>query len=844
MLRLTLRSALAHRTRLALTSLAVVLGVAFVTGTLVLTDTMRATVDTMVADAFAPIDVAVLGLEDAAAGPLQPARTPVPAAALDDVRAVDGVAAAVASVQGPAVLLDDAGEPLGGSMTPAIGTAASTDERLSTVEVRDGRLPTVAGEVAVDAATATDHGLVVGDEVDVVAGGPVTAQTITGIVAWAGADEGAGFTLTLFDPSTAHDLFAIDGDYASIHVLAEDGTDVADLRSAIAAATADLPVEVLTGDELRAAESASATEELAFLDQALLGFAAVALFVGAFIILNTFSIIVAQRTRELAMLRALGASRRKVLTTVLGEALVTGVLGATGGIGLGLGVAVGLRALLDELGLSLPTTDLVIAPTTIVTAAVVGIGVTLVAAVLPALRSLQVPPVAAMAAVALPTTTGPGRGRTIAGAVATVFGVLALAAGLFADAGLLAVGGGAVLVLVGFSLLAPLFTRPVLSALAAPVRRTRDLRGELAAENALRNPQRTAATASALMIGLGLVSFAAIFGASITASAASAIGESFRAEFNVRPAGANGVALPDDVTEALADVDGVDVAMPMRSANLSRDAVPLLAIGVDPDVVDEVVALAVVDGDLAGLADGGLAVKESIAVREAWSIGDTVELDTPTGTLTLPLAATIDSGIDASWFLANDTIERAVAGSQVAQVFVDLEEGLEVADVRSDLEAALTGYPTTQLLDSAELQASVEERVDQVLGLLTALLLLSIVIAIVGLVNTLSLSVFERTRELGLLRAVGASRGQVRAMVRWEAVLVAGLGAVLGLTVGVLFGWLLVRALTEQGITTFALPGAQLVAAFVGAGLAGVLASVAPARRAARVDVLRALQAT
>ena len=841
MWRITSRNILAHKTRLALTGLAVVLGVAFVSGTLVLTDTMRATFDTLMGEAYEGVDVVVRGTEEfsAAIGPT--ARGPVPADVVDTVAAIDGVAGVEGEVQGSAQLIGPDGERLGLPQAPALGGQAPELEHLYAVELRDGRYPAVAGEVAIDAATAAANDLGVGDTVDVVTTGPVSTQTIVGIVGYGELDNLAGATLTLFDRETAFALFSADGGYQAVNVDAADGVDPAVLRDRIAAAVGP-DLETLTGEEMSADASADIAEGLGFFSTALLGFAAVSLFVGAFIIFNTFSITVAQRTRELALLRAVGAGRRQVLGSVLGEAFATGLVGAVVGTGLGVGVAAGLRALLDAFGMTMPDGDLVFAPRTAVTGLAIGVLVTMVAATGPALRSLKVAPVAAMQAVAVPPVTRIGRTRTVAGSLVTLIGVALLATGLFGEAGMPAVAGGAVLVMLGFTALSALVTRPILTLMSWPVERGRGTAGELATRNALRNPRRTASTASALMIGLGLVSFVVIFAASLTASTAAAIDDSFRAELTVRST-VPGQGFPDEVGDVLADVPGVATVMPMRYVDVRHDGEMLFAAGMDAETVAEVVNVEIVAGDLADLAAGGLAVEEAVADEQGWTVGDVITLEfAATGAQQIPLRAIVDANVDVSWFLANETIAANVRAPQVGQLFVKLDDGAALDEVRPALEAALAAYPTVEALDQAELQADIEAQIDQLLGLMTALLLLSVVIALFGLVNTLSLSVFERVRELGLLRAVGASRRQVRAMIRWEAVMIAGLGATLGVVLGTLFGWLTVRALADEGFTTFSMPAGQLVAAFAAAGVAGVLAAVTPARRAGRVDVLTALQ--
>lgn len=421
-----------------------------------------------------------------------------------------------------------------------------------------------------------------------------TSQEITGIVGYGEADSLAGATLTLFDAATAFEAFAVDGGYAALNVEAVDGIGRDELSDRVAAVVSD-DLTVMTGDEMGASASAQIADSLGFLNSALMAFAGISLFVGAFIIFNTFSIIVAQRTRELALLRAVAASRRQVLGSMLFEALATGLVGSVVVIGAGLGVASGLRAAMNSAGMPLPEGQLVFAGRTVVVGLLVGVVVTLVAALGPAMRSLRVPPVAAMQSVAVPPSAKLSRTRLVLGSLLTVAGIGLLVFGLFAEDGVAVVGVGAVLVAFGFSLLAALVTRPVLSTMGWPVERGLGVRGELATQNALRNPRRTASTASALMIGLGLVSFVVVLAASITASTAATITDTFRADLSVRAAAAGPGGFSPEVVDALASVEGVETAMPMVDADFRYDDKVLFGSGLDPETYDEVVSMDAVE---------------------------------------------------------------------------------------------------------------------------------------------------------------------------------------------------------------------------------------------------------
>ncbi len=877
MLRATLRGIAAHKLRLGLTAVAIILGSAFVAGTLVLTDTMRASFDAIFAQTTSGVDVGVRGTQAFTSAFGERGRVPVEVA--DLLAEVDGVAVVGPEVEGSAQLLDADGRPVGGQGPPALAFNTPVDEEVAGIELRDGRYPRQAGEIAVDAFTAERLDLALGDRVQVVAGGPVRSETVVGTIGFGELDNLGGSTITIFDNATALELFGAEG-YTLVSLAAEEDVSAGVLLERVEAALAEAgygladpdptagatadpgagadaasggenasgDLEVLTGAELADASTAEVGQFLGFFTTALLIFAGVALLVGAFLIANTFSIIVAQRTRELALLRAVGASRRQVLVSVLSEAALVALAGSLLGLVLGTALASGLRALLDAFGIALPASDLVLAVRTVIVTLTVGVVVTLVAALAPALKSLRVPPVAALQAVAAPPPPRFGRGRYVAAGLVLVAGVASLAAGLFGDAGISAVAAGAAITLIGAALLAPLVTRPLVRALGAPVAGIAGVRGQLARENALRSPRRTAATASALMIGLALVSFVLIFGASISASAAAAIEESFLAEYVVSGPGQgdpSAAGLPQSAVDDLRQLDEVAVASPQRVAQLRYGTSTPFVVAGDPDTITEVLAIDVVSGSLDDFALGGVLVADDLAERDNLAAGDVIDVEfATTGTAELAVRAIIDGeGLDSDILLDSETLLANVPRAPITAISVRLAQGTEVAEARPALEGVLEPYPTARLLDRDEIREDIQSQVNQLLGLLSALLAMSVIIALFGIVNTLSLSVFERVRELGLLRAVGATRAQVRSMIRWEAVLIAVLGATFGLAIGVLFGWLVVTALAGQGITELGLPAGQLIASVILAALAGVVAAILPARRAARTEILRAIAA-
>lgn len=838
MLHATLKSLLARKLRLALTALAVVLGVAFVSGTFILTDTLRSTFDDLFDSSQTAADLQVAGVisEDT----VGPAATVSPAM-VEELAGIEGVEAVSPVIEGFAQLLDAEGEPVGGEGPPTIGTVVPRDETLSDLSLAEGRWPENAGEIAVDLNTSDSAGFSVGDTVDYIANGPLAQAKIVGITTFGALDDAAvQLTFTTFDAQTALDVVSPDGNWSSVDIGLTDGVETTQVTDRIERAVGG-DYDVLTAAEVAEQGQVDFDTILGFFTTGLLVFAGVSLFVGAFIIYNTFTIIVAQRTRELALLRAVGASRRQVLNSVLVEAGVVGLLGSIAGLVLGFGVAIGLRALLAGFDIDLPEGPLVFAARTVIVSFVIGVGVTVLSALGPALKSVRVPPVAALQAVAVPPPARLGRLRSVLGVVVLVGGLALLGFGLFGGAGIQATGAGAGLVILGAAMVSQWVTRPALAVLGWPVARL-GIRGQLAQQNAQRSPRRTASTASALMIGLGLVAFVLIFGASIRASVTDAIEQAFLADFQLSSRNFGEIA--PEVAERVRGLEEVDAAAALGAVEVKvADEDPTLAFGVDATALGQTFSLETTAGDLSAIDEGDIAVTDEVGERLDLAVGDTVPVTFADQVRELTVSALfIDDGGLGSEYLVNDAVaDTANPAAGDLGVLISLADGVEPDAGRSALETALVEFPTVAVDDSQDIEDQVAQGVNQLLGLLSALLGLSIVIALFGIVNTLSLSVFERTREIGLLRAVGGSKAQTRAMIRWEAVLISILGAAFGIVVGVLFGWLAVRALADEGLGTFSVPVAQLALGVAAAAIAGVVAAILPARRAARTDILRAL---
>jgi putative ABC transport system permease protein len=843
-LRVALKGLLGHKLRFALTTAAVVLGVTFLAGSFVLTDSIQAAFDSLFDDAYAGSDVfvnPVATVEDVTAQGRGPN---LPASLLDEVVAVDGVAEATGLVEDTAQVLDDDGEPVGAPGAPGI---AESYHPAGPVDIVLGEPPSGAGEVAIDRTSADRLDVQPGDEVELFVMGERRRYTVSGITSFGSSGDLLGATVSTFDLATAQELFGRTDAFDSIAVTAVDGVDAEDLRDRLAAAVATDDVEVVTAEEEADSAKAQVGQVLGFLTTALLVFAGVALFVSAFIITNTFSIVVAQRSREFALLRALGASSGQVRAAVLVEAASVGLVASLLGVLLGIGTAVGIRGALGAAGLTLPSSGTVVGVRTIVVSLAVGIGITVLSSSSASRRASRTSPVEALRGDSPAVERGLRR-RVAVGGIVTVAGVGILALGLFGETGetLTVVGGGAATTLLGVALLAPLFAGPVAALLGGVAARV-GVAGRLAQRNAGRDRRRTAATASALMIGIALVTFVSVLTATLQGAVADTISEQFRADFvvqseNFGPGGGLSSTLLDELrtSDQLGAVSGIGSA-PWRGPDQQ-----LRNLGVvDAEALDEVLAVDWPDGAVDALVAGSALLREDAAETLGLAVGENLEVTFATGsTGTVEVGAVVpdwgESFLNGELVLDRETV-ATLGGSSVT--FVALVDGAgDAAAAREELDAIVAGYPSVFVQDQVEFREQQEAQVDQILNLFLGLLALALVIALLGIANTLALAVLERTREIGLLRAVGLDRAQAGRMVLTEAVIVSVFGALLGVVVGTAFGWAVVTALGEEGLPGgVVVPVGRLLVYLVAAAVAGALAAVFPAWRAARLDVLRAV---
>ncbi len=843
MFKTTIRNLMAHRVRLLAAALSVVLGVALMAGTFVLTDTVGAAFDELYASVGVGTD-AVVRADHAVEGQGEVQRPPVDAALADQLRSVPGVARIEGTVQGYAQFVGRDGKAIGrpGQGPPTLGLNWPSDPRLNPFTLVDGRAPDAPDQMVIDRASARTGGFALGDTVTVLTKDAPRSMVVVGIVTFGGADSPLGASIALFTTTTAQALVGTPGRFDGFSVVAAPGTDqetlVANLRRVLPPGT-----EAITGAAATAEQQAASRKGLAFFSTFLLAFALIAMFVGSFIIANSFAITVAQRTRELGLLRALGAGRAQVRRAVLAEAAVLGSVASAVGVGAGIGAALGLEALLNAAGFEVPARGLVLQPRSLVAAGVVGWLVTLASALLPARRAGRLSPVTALRDVDLDSTGGSRRRLVLGGAVTTI-GLAVLGRGLVAggDAAAGAVGLGAAVTFVGVAVLAPLLAPPVGRVIGAPLAAI-GITGRLAQANGVRNPRRTAATASALMVGVALVACITVFAASGKASLDRVIDDSFRSDL-VIDSGARGFGgLSPALATELARVPEVAEVVRVRLARAEVAGAPTMLVALDPAGASRVADVGVQQGAIEALDAHSIAVSTSAATAKGWHLGDTVPVTFASGRQDLRIVAVYaNRNVAGDQFIAIAAQEAYDMRLLDAQLYLRYHPGADPAAARRAVDAATAAYPTASAQDLTGFKAERARPIDQMLALIYALLLLAVLIAVIGIANTTALSVHERTREIGLLRAVGMSRRQLRATVRKEAMIVALFGATLGLAVGVGFGWALVRALASQGITELRLPMAPLAVVVVLAGLSGLVAGAGPARRGARLDILRAVR--
>ncbi|MFF3366191.1 ABC transporter permease [Streptomyces misionensis] len=841
MFRTALRNVLAHKARLLMTVLAVMLGVAFVSGTLVFTNTVSDAFQNSSAKGFDQVDVAVQPQYQDSKGDKVGKTPDLTQAMLDTAGKVPGAASATGVVGGFTAVADKHGKLVGGDWQSRGGNYWGA---------KDARYPLIAGhaphgrnEVLLDSKSAERAGYQVGDTVRLSVDGPVLTPTVAGIFTTDDGNVTAGGSLALFDTPTAQALFGKNGTYDEIDVKAKPGTGQATLKAQLDRALPAHQVKTTTGKKLADDQAKAIADGMSSMKTGLLVFAGIALFVGTFIIANTFTMLVAQRTKELALLRAVGASRRQVTRSVLIEAFVVGAVAGVAGLLAGIGIGAGLRALVGSFGGSMPDGPLVISPGTVAAALVVGVVITMLAAWLPARRAAKIPPVAAMNSVHAKATTKSLVLRNTIGALFTAAGVTVILAAttMDGDSGQAPMGFGAVLLIIGVFVLTPLLSRPLIAA-AAPLMRAFGIAGKLARQNSVRNPRRTAATASALMIGLTLITGMTVMAGSLQHAIDKMAASAIRADYVVSMA--NGSPLSPDVAKKLAATDGVTASSPLRNAESRIDSKTEFLTGVDGASIAKLTDLKVDQGSFT-VSGTRIVVDKERAKEYGWTPGSRLTAHFEDGKAQRLTVAGIYDGND---MIRGIMLDDAVLTPHLShpvdmQVMVKTADGASTA-TKDRLAKALGTNPAIKIQDKKDLSNDIAQVFTLMLNMVYGLLGMAVIVAVLGVVNTLAMSVFERSQEIGMLRAIGLDRRGIKRMVRLESLVISLFGGVLGLGLGVFFGWAAGRLVgTRMPTYELVLPWGRLVVFLVLAGVVGVLAALWPARRAARLNVLAAIKA-
>ena len=844
MIKVALKGLAGRKIRALLTAFAVIIGVSMVSGTFVLTDTMQKSFNAIFETSYENTDVIVSGHQvvknDMADVPT------IPSSVLRDVRALPQVDAAAGSVedQATAKVIGRDGKSLGGQNPTIVSAIDPTQAELSPLKLEKGEWPKGAEQIAIDAGTAKKQKYAVGDKIGMSANGPVSQYTITGIAKFGEVDSLGGAVIAVVDMETAQTLLHQKAEYDGISITAKDSSSPAEVRKAVAKIVpANVDVK-LAAEEAK--ESAKETNEgLSFVRIFLLGFGGIALFVGAFVIFNTLSITVAQRTREFATLRTLGASRKQVLRSVVLEGLVIGLLASLVGLVLGVGIAKGMNALFVAFGIDLPNAGTVIATRTVVVSMLLGTIITVLSSILPARRATRVPPIAAVREGSeLPQSSMQKHSTKVAlgviGASVAAMSMGVFASGLSGGAVALLLGGGVLTLFVGVALIAPRLVKPLAGLVGWPGRRTGGAAGRLASSNSVRNPSRTAATAAALMVGLTLVTAVAVLGQGLRASVDGAVKDQLQSTDYVLH-GNNGATYPAKAGESLAETPGVTVASSVRDGSALVNGEEELISAVDPATIGHFYKFDWTKGSADKLGTDGVIVTKPYADGHDLKVGGHLKLTFPSGAKQTMVVQGIHSPPRLDSLLGSVTIGQAAfddayPAAQNSMTFVDAESGA----AKAAIEKTAAGFPDADLDTGEAFGKARTKSFATFLSMIYVLLGFSVIVSLFGMVNTLVLSVFERTRELGMLRAIGMTRRQARRMIRQESVITALIGAALGLPLGVFLAALLTEAMSQYGIG-LSIPWSMLAGFTLVAILAGVASAILPARRASRLNVLNAL---
>jgi len=846
MLRIALRSLGARKLRSALTALAILLGAAMISGTYVLTDQITGAFDEIFEKANEGVDV-VLSRREAFRSQEGASVGPIPVSLIATVRSVDGVAAAEGVIQDLASVVVD------GDFVSSVGGApnlvfSTPSERFQTNQLVAGAFPRAPGEIAVDVDLAKREKLDVGRDVGLATRTGVQPVRIVGTFRFADADTIGGATLTAVTLADAQRWFDREGRVNAVVVAAEPGVGADALARRIAA---EVPpdVRVETGQQNSDRQADDINTDLGFLRGFLFVFAGIAVLVGAFVIFNVFSITVAQRVREMAMLRTIGASRRQIMRSVLIEAGVIGLIASILGIGVGVLFAMLLNRIFDAVGFGLPTAGITLQARTVIVPLIVGVVVTLIAAIIPAIRATRVPPVAVLREGAVLPKSRFSRFTPYLGILFGLLGVLAIVAGFRSSGGvsqaLSMIGGGALLILIGVGMAMRMLIRPIARGVGWPLQRLFGTSARLGRQNTMRDPARTASTAAALMVGIGLVVFVAVFVDGLKSSFFDALDRTVRSDLIV--ISENFAPLPAGIVDATRSAPGVASALGVGFAEVKVDGDRETLNAIDPAGARAAVRFDWQKGGTDDLLDllgtDGAIIERGFAQSHDLAIGDNFRVTTIDGGQAAfqVVGEYKDPQLFTGFTVSNAAFERISTDGEIGVLLASLPPGTDSKAGKGAVEAAIErSYPAAKVRTRAEYKDFIGEQTSLILTIFYALLALVVLISLVGVVITLLLSIYERTREIGMMRAVGTTRGQIRAIVRSESVITCAIGGIIGLGVGLFLGWVMIKGLESEGLS-FSVPVVTLAVVFVLAVIAGVLAAVFPARRAARLNPLEAL---
>ena len=851
MVKIAFRNLWDHKLRSSLLAAAVVAGVSFVVASFVFTDSLGASFDDAFSDALESYDITVeanLVEDESNFGPPSSEIPSFDASVAGIVAAVDGVATASPSVATSAFIdLGEEGIGFGGPPTIAF----SWTDGPSSWKLVEGRPPIASSEVVIFVGTATDHTISLGDTVRIAFDGPVDDFTVVGTMSFGDTTDLFGAEFIAFEYQTAKTLFGLKERITSIDVNIEEGFDV---DKVVEQVNLVIPKEAIATSTQTALEERSADlkKGLSFFNTFLLAFAGIALVVGLFVVYNAFRVVVAQRSKELALLRILGTKRLQLIRGVLVEAGLIGIVASFVGILAGMGLALGIRKILELLGNSLPDAGLILAPRTILIGFVVGILATLISAVIPAVRTGRISPMAALRDMPSGRKTSlPGKLMAVSTLAASIgliiFGAVQASDSRSAFAGetgpIQAVGFGGLLLFIGLYLAARFLARPIIGFLGLGAKK---MTATLARENARRSPRRTATTAASLMIGLGLVVMVAILSVSIQDQILAQTEDSVAADIFIQPGGNDFLGkLPMGVLDIVKDIEGVETAtgLSVKPATLPGDTKGFV-LGVKPESMHTYLKFKVTQGSLDEMVGDSIAVQQIEVKAQGFQLGDVISINIDGEEYSFTLAVVFkllgDTPDNESYYINQARMLDIDPETGINTVGVVLDPEIAPEDGKTAIETALADYPTVRVSTIADIIEQVKTLLDSLVAMIGGLLFMSVVIALIGIVLTLYLAVIERTREIGLLRAIGMSQKQIRRTIRFEAVLIALFGAVLGICLGVFLGWGLVRSIIGEG-GSMTIPWIWLLAGFFGAGVSGILAAIIPSYQASNMDVLKAI---